>query len=197
MDIDGAVAYAHQRLQQGLDPKRVYHNLWHTFDEVVPAAMHLAKLCNIGAHEQQLLHVAAAFHDTGYIIQAQEHEAISVGIASTILPQFGFEADDIEWIGRIIQATRIPQSPTCKLGEILADADLDVLGRDDFWQRHDAIRTEMSSFGTEMDDGPWYDFQLEVLETHAYFTEQARQLRSAKKQTNLAEVMARRKLCKS
>lgn len=77
--------------------------------------------------------MAAAFHDIGSIHRAQGHEIASTRGVAPNLPSFGFDAPAIAGIMEMILATRLPQSPHTFLEEILADADLDSLGWDDFY----------------------------------------------------------------
>jgi hypothetical protein len=67
----------------------------------------------------------------------------------------------------------------------MADADLDVLGRDDFTDCNDNLRCELALFGEEFSDLDWYSRQLEFLESHTYFTASARELRSAGQLKNI------------
>jgi uncharacterized protein len=89
-------------------------------------------------------------------------------------------------IAGMIMATQLPQSPHDLLEEIMADADLDVLGRDDFFPRHDALRAELAASGEPMTDGQWYGRQLKFIQAHRYWTAAARTLRDARKQENIA-----------
>jgi hypothetical protein len=43
---------------------------------------------------------------------------------------------------RLIMVTRLPQTPNSLLEEIIADADLDSLGRADFQVRYEALRRD-------------------------------------------------------
>lgn len=54
------------------------------------------------------------------------HEFEGCLIARTALPGFGYTGEDIMICG-MIMATKIPQSPTNILEEIICDADLDYL----------------------------------------------------------------------
>jgi predicted metal-dependent HD superfamily phosphohydrolase len=69
--------------------------------------------------------------------------------------------------------------------EILADADLDVLGRQDFQTRNEALRAEMAASGINLSDEQWIRTQLRVLQDHHYFTEAARDLRGEGKRKNI------------
>lgn len=190
-DVQGAIEYARRRLALELDPELVYHSYTHTFEDVLPAAMHLAELYHLNQHEAKLVAIAAAFHDVGWVIQGTEHERISANIARRTLPAFGFSQEDIERIYGMIMATRLPQTPHDLLEEIIADADLDVLGRDDFWPRNVDLRNEVSRNGVQLTDEEWYTRQLRFLESHRYWTEAAQQLRSKLKWRFVAEMRER------
>lgn len=177
-------------MERELDPSLTYHNLDHTFGSVLPSAMMLADLYHLKPEDQGLLAVAAAFHDIGWTIQGTEHERIGVEIARQVLPQFGFNGEQIATIGGIIMATRLPPSPSNLLEEIMADADLDVLGRDDFWPRNHDLRVELESNGRRYANLEWYQEQLDFLVSHHYFTQAARQLRHAGLQKNIGQLKA-------
>lgn len=190
-DYEGAIAYARSRMEKELAPELQYHGLEHTFDLVLPAALRLAELYELDQEEIKLLGVAVAFHDIGWIDEGKEHEEVSVRLAWQVLPSYGFAPEQIDQIASMIMATRTPQNPTNLMEKIIADADLDVLGRDDFWLRNEDLRTERSLNGQRMSDVEWYQNQLQFLETHHYHTDGARNLRENGKQTHIAELKRR------
>jgi class 3 adenylate cyclase/predicted metal-dependent HD superfamily phosphohydrolase len=175
-------------LEEELPPELTYHNLWHTRDDVLPAVQRLAAMIGIGESEARLLETAAVYHDIGFTIHRQEHERLGADIVAKVLPGFGFSAAQIVAIQGMIMATQWPQSPRTPLEEILADADLDVLGRADLPLRNQALRTELASSGAVLSDQQWYRSQLQVLEDHYYFTAAARSLRAEGKQRNIEEI---------
>lgn len=185
---DQAVDYALGRLQTELRPELCYHNLEHTVDEVLPAAMRLVQFYDLSDGERQMLRVAAAFHDLGFIYNPDSHEIISTRIAAQKLPEFGFNDRQIEQIMGIILATRLPQMPQNLLEEILADADLDVLGCEEFLEYNELLRCERLALGQPQTPCEWYDEQIVFIEKHTYFTEAARKLRGPGKQRNLAQL---------
>lgn len=190
-DVEGAEHYAFRQLQQNLSPKLSYHSLAHTFSDVVPATRRLAHLAGIYGEDFFLLHTAACFHDIGFVEQRVEHEAVGARIASEVLPTFGFNAKQITCIVNMIMATRLPQTPSTILEKIIADADLDVLGRDDFLERNQALRNEIAAFGNAVPDEQWYQEQLAFLCKHTYFTSVARNLRGLAKQDNIIALRAK------
>ncbi|MCY1378022.1 hypothetical protein D3C87_1448270 [compost metagenome] len=88
----------------------------------------------------------------------------------------------------MIMATRIPQMPQNLLEEILADADLDYLGRDDFFTIGDRLYEELSVFGMVSNEWDWNVLQVKFLEAHHYFTDTAIRLRKQKKEENLQKI---------
>ena len=184
-NIEGAIAYALNRLATELPSHYTYHNLAHTQDGVLPAAVRLAQASGVAQAEIDLLRVAAAFHDIGFIHRAQGHEISSSRIAAQVLPGFGFEAEAIDAILGMILATRLPQSPRTPLEEILADADLDSLGRAEFYARSLDLRQELLALGQEIDEAAWRADQLAFLRGHRYFTPAAKSIGAAGKALNL------------
>jgi uncharacterized protein len=187
-DFKKARDYALNRLAHELSPDLIYHCLGHTQNEVVPAAELLATLENVGDEDHLLLMTGAYFHDLGFIRQRQDHESVSIQLAEQALPVFGYSPADIAAVSGIIQATRLPQSPTTLLERIIADADMDDLGHKDFWKRSSDLRRELELFGINNTDVEWYGYQLRLLESHHYFTESERAMRDALKLEHMLEV---------
>lgn len=183
-----ACQYAQERLTHDLSGQFVYHNLWHTQNEVVPAVETIAAQECISGESLLLLKTAAWYHDLGCIVQRQEHEAIGIGIATATLPHYGYSSSQIHTIGRLIWATRLPQVPDDLLGQIVADSDLDVLGRVDFLDRNHILRNEMALLGQPVSDREWFRSQIKFMREHTYFTPTARRLRAAQKQRNLEQL---------
>lgn len=181
-----AIQHALARLRAELSPQLTYHNWFHTAEDVLPAARRLAEYSAVPATDIALLEVAAAYHDIGFIYVRAEHERRGVEIVTETLPAYGFTPAHIARISGLIMATRLAQSPKNFLEEILADADLDVLGRDDFYTRNEDLRRELSPPDQLLDQQQWWAGQLKFLQSHTYFTEAARTLRQPAKQHHIA-----------
>jgi len=193
-DFDQAKRYVAARLEQELPPQRVYHNVAHTRDEVVAAAERIATAEGIQGEAMLLVRTAAWFHDLGFIQQGHDHEVIGAQIAAQVLPRFDYRPEQVAAIRGMIMATRLPQSPCNLLEQIMADADLDLLGCDEFVPRNHDLRAEMAAYGQTMDDHEWLSSQLDFLRSHVYFTASATALRSEGKLRNaqlLQEALAR------
>lgn len=197
-DFEQAMRYALARMERELPPQRIYHNVAHTRDEVAPAAEHLATLEGIEGEALLLVRTAAWFHDIGFVVNGFDHESIGAWIAGEALPAFGYGPEQIATVQGMIQATRLPQSPSDLLEQILADADLDLLGCEEFIPRNEDLRTEMATYGQAMSDEEWYTSQIEFLQSHRYFTSAANALRTDGKARNiewLNDQLARVRAC--
>jgi uncharacterized protein len=184
-DYAQAVAHALHRLRSELPATLRYHNVWHTEGDVLPAVRRLARRSRVAGPDLQLLELAAAYHDLGYIHIYRGHEALSIAIMAAALPRFGYGAEDIERVAGMIRATRMPQSPHTELEQLMADADLDVLGRSDFFSTSQALWQEQAAFGKVVPWPEWQQAQLHFLRTHRYFTPAAQALRGEAKQRNI------------
>ena len=187
MNPQAAQEHIHHRLRTELDPAYAYHSLAHT-EDVVAATREIAELEGVSKHETDLLVTAAWYHDCGFIIGSQDHEISGCEIVRTTLPTFDFTESDIEAICGMIMATKIPQSPTNRLEEILADADLDYLGRNDFGEIGDRLFTELSNYHILSDRLTWDRIQISFLQKHTYFTETNIERRRPRKLQHLHEL---------
>jgi len=174
-------------LEQELASTLHYHGLHHTQD-VLSAATRIGIAVGVKEHELQLVQLAALFHDTGFVNQYKENEPVGADFARKILPEYGYEASDIEHVAAMILATRIPQAPQDHLAQILCDADLDYLGRDDFFIVAHSLRLEWDKYGIKFALTEWYNLQIQFLSKHKYFTSISQKLREGKKQEHLAEI---------
>jgi uncharacterized protein len=187
-DIKQIQAHVLKKLSEGLPSHLSYHNVNHTLD-VQKQAMMIAKEEGIDAPEDLLiLELSTLYHDVGFIWVYEGHEAKSCEVASAELSGFGYSPSQIEIICSMIMATRIPQSPKNILENIICDADLDYLGRSDFYSIGDGLFKEFLHQGVVHNDEEWNRLQVRFLEGHHYFTRSCIQKREQIKQQHLQEV---------
>jgi uncharacterized protein len=191
-DLDAAGAWVRSTLETELPTYLTYHCATHTIDDVVPAARRLADAEALAERDRIVLLTGAWFHDLGYIVRADGHEEIGIALAARELPARGYTPEDIEAVATLIRATRLPQRPENHLAGLLADADLDVLGRADFLASNNALRSELAAMGRDDDDAAWLDDQIAFLTRHRYHTDTARALREGTKEQNLRRLRERR-----
>ncbi len=195
MEFYRAKQYIINRLQSELNPKIIYHDLEHTLN-VYHAAKELAKLENISKHSTLLVLTAALFHDSGMLIDYNNHEEESVRICEKELPKFDYSEEDIKTIARLIRKTKLLEKADCILENIICDADLDYLGRDYFFIRSTKLHYEwklMKKHNYSLVD--WLKIQLDFLENHNFYTKSAQDLREQTKQKTIKAIRELYKIC--
>src|SRR5688572_33392866 len=116
-----------------------YHGFQHTNDvlsETVLFAVH----DKIDERHVELLSIAAAYHDAGYIDRYADNEEIGAAMAADAMRGAGgYSASEIHEVEEMIMSTQLIHQPEAitrvertSLSGYLMDADLGSFGRDDF-----------------------------------------------------------------
>ena len=189
MDFHAAKAFILDKLERELSNDLSYHGVHHTLD-VLYTTEELCYLEKVSPYEELLLKTAALFHDSGFTINNKEHERLGCKIVQKHLPGYGYTPKEIATICGMIMATKIPQSPKNYLEQIICDADLDYLGRDDFYDIGSTLFDELKTYKVLDNEQVWNKIQVNFLEQHAFFTPTNRKRRSPKKAKYLRELKA-------
>jgi uncharacterized protein len=170
-----------------LSPALTYHGKHHTLD-VYAVSEQLCISEKVSERDTTLVLTAALLHDSGFLRHYREHEAHSCRFAQELLPNFGYTEGSIRKVCSLIKATKIPQSPKNLLERILCDADLDYLGRDDFYDIGQTLYHEMRTLKMIQSADDWNAMQIRFLEKHTYFTDTNLQERTALKDKHLLQL---------
>jgi predicted metal-dependent HD superfamily phosphohydrolase len=177
-------------LRTNLPKDLYYHGVHHTLD-VCQAVEEIGIAEKVDGESITLLKTAAAFHDCGFVNQYYNNESLAVTCVETHLPIFGYNYEQIQAIAGIILATQVPQRPLNHLQEIICDADLDYLGRDDFFEVSETLKKEWLAYeviSSEMD----FDLkQLKFFQQHKYFTRTSTKRRSKQKEKHFIKLQKR------
>ncbi len=184
------------RLTAELPPTLAYHGPRHTLDDVLPAVDRLCDGEGVRSLDRELVMAAALFHDIGFVESYNGNEAIGARIAAETLPGFGFSSLEIERILDIILSTEMREidGVFCQdpgddlLKKIMCDADLDNLGREDFFQVSDNLREELRHQGTDFTEMEWLARQVLFVSQQSWFTATQRADREEVKARNLARL---------
>ena len=187
MDYQGAITHILGKLEKDLPAHLTYHGHHHTID-VLEASERIAKAEGATQEEIDLLLVAAAYHDCGFLYGHENHEQKGCKIATETLPNYGFKQNEIDIVCKMILATKVPQNPTTKLSNILCDADLDYLGREDFEPIATSLFKELKELGLIPNIETWNKIQLRFLGQHSYHTNYGKNQRQPKKSTHLEKI---------
>lgn len=165
-------------LKEGLSARLTYHNIDHTLD-VTAQCQDIASAEGITDKDTLLaLHIASLYHDAGFLFVYVGHEEKGCKMAREQLPGFGVTGSMIENICAIIMATKIPQSPKNLLQQIICDADLDYLGREDFFTISENLCKEVLEYKIVGSKKEWEERQVYFLQTHTYFTKSSQKKRT-------------------
>jgi predicted metal-dependent HD superfamily phosphohydrolase len=162
-----------------------YHNSHHTLD-VFRRVKYLCEQENIENDKKNDLLMAAIFHDTGFTQQYFKNEEIGVQIAHAYLAHIRWPKERIERVSRLIMAT-IPFSETTDiLEEIIQDADLDNLGRRDYFVKSVLVRKELTTIGKlSISRDQWNENSQNLLKRFRFHTPSARAERNSYQHLNL------------
>jgi len=166
-----------------LASKLHYHDFNHEVD-VYSSVSVLAGMENLSQEDRFVLKTSALFHDALFKPGYQYNEEVSAKWAKRCLPHLGYSGEQTEKVKRLILATKMPTHPGNLLEKIICDADLANLGRDDFFERGEALRMELGAENGKK----WYESQKKFLESHEYYTASAKYLWDEGKKKNIEEL---------
>ncbi|MCB0310763.1 MAG: HD domain-containing protein [Bdellovibrionales bacterium] len=179
-----------RRLEADLPLTLTYHNLQHTL-EVMYESLVLGLYDGLSERELELLQIAAAYHDAGFLVRVDDNEEIAAELAvSALRAEKSFLEEEIQIIRQMILDTQLVrdgplyrQIPKIRLSRYLLDADLSNFGRNDFFEKTELIRRELGR-----DPILFQQITLQLIETHKWHTPAANALRQNQKLINIAEI---------
>ena len=152
----------------------VYHNYRHT-TEVVDNVRKLSKKSGLSDEDTEIVTLAAWFHDSGFIKQCDNHEDVSIEIATKFLKEKNYPEEKLDKVIDCINATRYPTNPQNVLEEIICDADLFHLGTENYEDKTDLLRLEWEKskdkIYTELE---WLKLNIDFLTNHKFYTRYAK-----------------------
>lgn len=179
-----------EQLKEKLPNYLSYHSMDHIID--------VANVCNdyieyydIPEEMAKLLRIAAICHDYGYIESSIDHEERSIVAIKPFLSPI-LNSNEVEIVNGMIRATKVPQEPKTFYEEILADADLDYLGRKDYDEISAKLFNEYLHFDIVSNKIEWLDLQIWFLENHKFHTDFAKKNRQKLKFENIKELKSLR-----
>lgn len=188
---EAAIKHILSALKEGLPSELTYHSLEHTL-EVISLTEEIAENEGVSDDDFNLLKVAAAFHDCGYLHGLKQHEINGCIMADSILPDFGFTRAECDRIKGMIMATRLPQAPNNHLEKIICDADLGYIGGNSYFKIVDGLRAEIVATSHSLTQNEWLDMQISFLNAQSFFTDYAIKTFDSKKSEVLEKLKIKR-----
>ncbi|MBR4116352.1 MAG: HD domain-containing protein [Bacteroidales bacterium] len=164
--------------EQKLPKKYYYHNLNHMKD-VVEQVENIGRAEGINDEDMHILKTAALLHDAGFMQTYKDHEHAGMELARQMLPNEGYSQELIDRICRLIECTILTEEPQNLLERIIRDADLDYLGRDDYFPISQELYKELLEMNLiKENDFEWCQGQITFLQEHTYYTDYSRKVRN-------------------
>lgn len=164
--------------------KHYYHHYEHALS-VMERAIYLWTMEWCSEDEIEMLVIAALFHDTGFVIRYDGNEIFWAKIAQNYLRTILYPEEKIKIIQSIILATDPNSKPNNLLEEIIKDADMDNLGREDFFDISEKLKKERETIkNIKIKDPDWHHASLDIIQGHRFYTPTQVRERNAKLQKN-------------
>ena len=188
--ISAAEQYVVNLFSQKIGKDFTFHSFNHTREVVLHTEL-IAGNYELSEEDHTALILAAWFHDTGYSAGLKKmHEEESQKIAAEFLHKQNAPQSLIDKVKGCIIATRMPQSPSNLIEQIICDADLFHLGTKDFKEKNKMLRQEINSLEEEkIGKKEWVNLNIEFLDRHRYFTDYAREMLDPVKKSHLRDLM--------
>ncbi len=173
-------------IRKELSSDLTYHGIHHT-EDVYNVCLFYIDHYSLKKKDSELLEIAAVGHDIGFTQTYINHEQVGAEITTRIMKKYGYSTNDMDVVTQLILATKIPQTPNSFLAQIICDADLDYLGRNDFLSIGLTLKEEWANYEIVPNLEEEFDnIQIGFLKKHFYHTDYAASKRSPVKIKNLA-----------
>ena len=185
--IKKAQDYVNQYLKNNLPSKFIYHNFSHTENVVERIKKISQSYDELTETDKEILEIAGWFHDTGYTVNPDDHETESQKIAEDFLKEQNYDKEKIQQVLKIIQVTKVGETPESLPEKIIKDADCGHFATEEFEDVSELLRQELKMTKKEkFNVKEWIDENLRVLtEKHKFYTDYARHNWQEKKQENI------------
>ena len=195
--LEKAESFVMNTLNEKLDKKLVYHSLSHTL-RVVEKSSELAEEAKLSETDKECLVIAAWFHDTGFTVDPNNHEAESTAIVSEFLTKEGVEENRIKVIKETILATKMDVEPVSEIEKLLKDADCSHLGSKNYNEFSQLLHKEMELLSdSKIKDTDWIKKNIDFLTNgHRFYTDIAVKKWEKQKSKNLAQLLKTEKKVK-
>lgn len=183
--IDRVKTHCKKHMEEGRCKTLPFHNWEHTLD-VVSNSHYMALREKLEDSVVEELIIASFFHDTGNKEAASDHEQRSCENARQFLRIQNYSDQGIVNITELIMATQMPQRPESIAQQVICDADLAHLGKINFFEKNQNLRSEWRQFhDMTFTDDHWIALNIKFLKEHRFHTTVAQTLLEPQKDKNL------------
>ena len=142
---------------------------------MVKSVTELTDHISLSEKEVEALHLAAWFHDTGFVKGHELHEVKSCEIAEDFLKTMDYDANEIALVKSLIMATQMVYVPQTILEKIMRDADSSHFAKKSYWETTDYLREELRILGiAKYSLKEWRDINIKLFRSqHQFYTDHA------------------------
>lgn len=168
-----------------------YHSIEHT-RLVASVSAKIALAEGLDLRNQQVVEVAAWFHDIGHAVSLDDHEKESCNIAHAFLAEKGMDEEFIVEVEKCILSTKMgaPKNTLCE--KIIGDADISHAGMPNFMEISNLLRKEMCNFvERKCSKLEYWKQTLKFIKTVEFFTSYAKENLEPVRLENIKRVQKR------
>jgi len=182
--VQEAESFVTTLLEEKLPDAIEFHNLDHARD-VAGCAELFGQNSGLTQDDINLVKLAALFHDTGFTVNPETHEAESAKIVDGFLTSHNIDEILISQVKNCILATRLPHQPKDIISKVLCDADLAHLADKNYFEQIEPLRKEWISLsGENINKRKFYKTSVKFFQKHEYHTDFAKKELQPKKEKN-------------
>lgn len=181
-------------LTNSLGPEFLFHNLRHT-QRVVASTQEIMESMDFSEEQEEVLLIAAWFHDVGYTKGIENHKESSCDIVEEFLKSHDKMDVYISKVHTCIRATKHSFEPTSIAEQIIRDADTAHLAQKDYLAVAEVLREELSSLGiASYSVKEWRKKNIKMFRLeHRFYTQYAQENWQKGKDKNLKKLIKSKK----
>ncbi len=186
--VDEAKLFVIDYFEKNKSEKLLFHSLEHTMN-VVRHAEQIGRYEKLSEEELQAVLVAAWFHDTGYLVQHDNHEEASKAIVRSFFEAHPVDPRFTELTERCIDITKRQEEPAILPEKVILDADVSHIGNAGFISISKKLKKEYSLYQErEISSLEYWEGTLRFLEKQSFYTSYAQQYYLPEKGKNMQTV---------
>jgi HD superfamily phosphodiesterase len=160
---------------KNIDSSYTFHSLAHTQRTVKNATL-LCENSSASKTDQEIVILAAWFHDCGISETYEGHEDKSMEIAKQFLEGENYPAENIEKVIGCINSTKPDFKPTNALEKILHDANFIHIGKKNYFKRNKELFKEHKNvIGESVSNAEWIKTNINFISENDFETDYARE----------------------
>jgi HD superfamily phosphodiesterase len=172
--------------EKNIDSKYTFHSLGHT-QRTVNNVILLCGNSSLSKTEQEIVTIAAWFHDCGISQDYEEHEDKSMEIAKQYLEEQNYPAENIDKVIGCINSTKPGTKPDNLLEKILHDANFIHMGKKNYFKRNKQLFKEQKNIlNKSISNKDWLKKNIQFMSENDFETEYAQENLADQRLINLS-----------